>query len=247
MSELASESSARCALVIRGLVAGYDRSTVLDGVDLEVDAGAALALLGRNGAGKSTLIMTIAGLVTPSAGTIELAGQPLAGLRPDQIARAGVALVPQGRRVWATLTVAEHLALAAGRRRGDPGATWTVDSVLDLLPRLAERRAQLAGKLSGGEQQMLAIARALLTNPRLVLMDEPSDGLAPAIVDQVGAVIATMRAEGVAVLLVEQDLHLAFGAADDVAVLDRGRIVHRSSTAEFRADAATAHRLLGVS
>jgi branched-chain amino acid transport system ATP-binding protein len=231
------------ALEIRGLVAGYDRSTVLDGVDLEVDAGAALALLGRNGAGKSTLIMTIAGLVTPSAGTIELDGQPLAGLRPDQIGRAGVALVPQGRRVWATLTVAEHLALAAGRRRG----TWTVDGVLDLLPRLAERRAQLAGKLSGGEQQMLAIARALLTNPRLVLMDEPSDGLAPAIVDQVGAVIATMRAEGVAVLLVEQDLHLAFGAADDVAVLDRGRIVHRSSTAEFRADPTTAHRLLGVS
>ena len=231
------------ALEIRGLVAGYDRSTVLDGVDLEVDAGAALALLGRNGAGKSTLIMTIAGLVTPSAGTIELAGQPLAGLRPDQIGRAGVALVPQGRRVWATLTVAEHLALAAGRRRG----TWTVDGVLDLLPRLAERRAQLAGKLSGGEQQMLAIARALLTNPRLVLMDEPSDGLAPAIVDQVGAVIATMRAEGVAVLLVEQDLHLAFGAADDVAVLDRGHIVHRSSTAEFRADPTTAHRLLGVS
>ena len=231
------------SLEIRGLVAGYDRSTVLDGVDLEVDAGAALALLGRNGAGKSTLIMTIAGLVTPSAGTIELAGQPLAGLRPDQIGRAGVALVPQGRRVWATLTVAEHLALAAGRRHG----TWTIDGILDLLPRLAERRAQLAGKLSGGEQQMLAIARALLTNPRLVLMDEPSDGLAPTIVDQVGAVIATMRAEGVAVLLVEQDLHLAFGTADDVAVLDRGRIVHRSSTAEFRADPTTAHRLLGVS
>ena len=230
-------------LEIRGLVAGYDRSTVLNGVDLDVDAGEALALLGRNGAGKSTLIMTLAGLVTPSAGTIELDGQPLAGLRPDQIARAGVALVPQGRRVWATLTVGEHLALAAGRRRG----TWTVDGVLTLLPRLAERRSQLAGKLSGGEQQMLAIARALLTNPRLVLMDEPSDGLAPAIVDQVGAVIATMRAEGVAVLLVEQDLHLAFDAAAEVAVMDRGAIVHRSPTAEFRSDPATAQRLLGVS
>ncbi|MGI5129546.1 ABC transporter ATP-binding protein [Pseudonocardia sp. CA-107938] len=231
------------ALQIRGLVAGYDRSTVLDGVDLAVDAGAALALLGRNGVGKSTLVMTVAGLVAPTAGEILLDGQPIAGLRPDRVARAGVALVPQGRRVWATLTVGEHLALATGRRRG----TWTVDAVLDLLPRLAERRGQLAGRLSGGEQQMLAIARALLTNPRLVLMDEPSDGLAPAIVDQVGAVIATMRAEGVAVLLVEQDLHLAFGAADEVAVLDRGRVVHSASTAEFRSDPATAQRLLGVS
>jgi branched-chain amino acid transport system ATP-binding protein len=230
-------------LEIRGLVAGYDRSTVLNGVDLDVDAGAAVAVLGRNGAGKSTLIMTVAGLVPPSAGTIVFDGHPLAGLRPDQIARAGVALVPQGRRVWATLSVGEHLALAAGRRRG----TWTVDGVLTLLPRLAERRGQLAGRLSGGEQQMLAIARALLTNPRLVLMDEPSDGLAPAVVDQVGSVIATMRAEGVAVLLVEQDLHLAFAAADDVAVMDRGDIVHRATTAEFRADPAVAQRLLGVS
>jgi len=247
MSERASTASAQPLLEIRGLVAGYDRSTVLDGVDLGIDAGAALALLGRNGAGKSTLIMTVAGLVTPSAGTVELDGAVIAGQRPDRIARAGVALVPQGRRVWSTLTVAEHLALSAGRRRNNPRNTWTVDGVLDLLPRLAERRAQLAGKLSGGEQQMLAIARALLTNPRLVLMDEPSDGLAPAIVDQVAAVIATMRTEGVAVLLVEQDLHLAFSAADQVAVLDRGRIVHRSSTAEFRADPTTAHRLLGVS
>lgn len=230
-------------LEVRGLVAGYDRSTVLNGVDLDIDAGEALALLGRNGAGKSTLVMTLAGLVAPSAGTITLGGAPLAGLRADRIARAGVALVPQGRRVWATLTVGEHLALASGRRRG----TWTVDAVLSLLPRLAERRGQLAGRLSGGEQQMLAIARGLLTNPRLVLMDEPSDGLAPAIVDQVGAVIATMRAEGVAVLLVEQDLHLAFDVAAQVAVMDRGAIVHRAPTAEFRADPATAQRLLGVS
>ncbi|MDN5858680.1 MAG: ABC transporter ATP-binding protein [Pseudonocardia sp.] len=230
-------------LEIRGLVAGYDRSTVLNGVDLDVDAGAAVALLGRNGAGKSTLIMTVAGLVAPSAGEIVLDGQPLGGLRPDQIARAGVALVPQGRRVWATLSVAEHLGLAAGRRRG----SWTVEGVLALLPRLAERRAHLAGQLSGGEQQMLAIARALLTNPRLVLMDEPSEGLAPAIVDQVGAVVATMRGEGVAVLLVEQDLHLAFAVAGEVAVMERGAIVHRSPTAAFRADPATAARLLGVS
>ena len=229
-------------LDVRGLVSGYDRSRVLGGVELDVPAGGALGLLGRNGVGKSTLVMTLAGLVPATAGTVTLDGVELAGQRPDRIARAGVALVPQGRRVWATLTVAEHLSLAAGRRRG----TWTVDAVLDLLPRLAERRRHHAGQLSGGEQQMLAIARALLTNPRLVLLDEPSDGLAPSVVDQVAEVITTMRAEGVAVLLVEQDLHLAFGVADEIAVMDKGVIVHRVPTAEFRADRATAQRLLGV-
>lgn len=230
-------------LAVRGLVSGYDRSTVLNGVDLDLERGGALGLLGRNGAGKSTLIMTLAGLVAPTSGSVTLDGEELAGLRPDRIARAGVALVPQGRRVWATLTVGEHLALASGRRTG----TWTVDAVLDLLPRLAERRRQYAGQLSGGEQQMLAVARALLTNPRLVLLDEPSDGLAPAIVEQIGAVIATMRAEGVAVLLVEQDLHLAFASVDEIAVLERGALVHRVPTEEFRRDPATAGRLLGVS
>ncbi len=229
-------------LDVRDLVSGYDRSTVLAGVDLSVDAGATLALLGRNGAGKSTLVMTLAGLVPVTSGSITLDGVELAGRRADVIARAGVALVPQGRRVWSTLTVAEHLSLAERPRRG----TWTVDGILDLLPRLRERRTQLAGQLSGGEQQMLAVARALLTNPRLVLLDEPSDGLAPAIVEQVGSVITTMRAEGVAVLLVEQDLHLAFGVADEVAVMARGEIVHRVPTADFRRDPDTAQRLLGV-
>lgn len=229
-------------LQVRGLVSGYDRSTVLNGVDLDLDAGGSLALLGRNGVGKSTLIMTLMGLVPVASGSVLLDGVETAGRRPDRIARAGVALVPQGRRVWAPLTVGEHLALAGGRA----GGTWTVDTVLDLLPRLAERRRQLAGQLSGGEQQMLAVARALLTNPRLVLLDEPSDGLAPAIVDQIAGVIATMRGEGVAVLLVEQDLHLAFTAADEIACMEKGRIVHRVPTAEFRRDPETAHRLLGV-
>ncbi|HZG89646.1 MAG TPA: ABC transporter ATP-binding protein [Pseudonocardia sp.] len=229
-------------LTVRGLVSGYDRGRVLHGVDVDLAAGAALGLLGRNGVGKSTLVMTLAGLVPVAAGSIVLDGVELAGSRPDKIARAGVALVPQGRRVWATLTVAEHLSLASRSRSG----TWTVDGVLDLLPRLAERRRQYAGQLSGGEQQMLAIARALLTNPRLVLLDEPSDGLAPAIVDQVAGVIATMRAEGVAVLLVEQDLHLAFAVADEIAVMDKGTVVHRVPTDAFRRDRATAQRLLGV-
>jgi branched-chain amino acid transport system ATP-binding protein len=229
-------------LEVRELVSGYDRSTVLGGVDLELDSGGALGLLGRNGVGKSTLVMTLMGLVPVTSGSVLLDGVELAGRRPDVIAKAGVALVPQGRRVWATLTVAEHLSLATGRRAG----TWTVSAVLELLPRLAERRRHYAGQLSGGEQQMLAVARALLTNPRLVLLDEPSDGLAPAIVEQLIGVIGVMRAEGVAVLLVEQDLHLAFSVSDQIAVMEKGRIVHRVPTGEFRRDPATAHRLLGV-
>jgi branched-chain amino acid transport system ATP-binding protein len=229
-------------LEVRELVSGYDRSTVLGGVDLELDSGGALGLLGRNGVGKSTLVMTLMGLVPVTSGSVLLDGVELAGRRPDVIAKAGVALVPQGRRVWATLTVAEHLSLATGRRAG----TWKVSAVLELLPRLAERRRHYAGQLSGGEQQMLAVARALLTNPRLVLLDEPSDGLAPAIVEQLIGVIGVMRAEGVAVLLVEQDLHLAFSVSDQIAVMEKGRIVHRVPTGEFRRDLATAHRLLGV-
>ncbi|OZM76648.1 ABC transporter ATP-binding protein [Pseudonocardia sp. MH-G8] len=235
-----SGSSAPSFLEVRGLVSGYDRGTVLHGVDLDLAAGTVLGLLGRNGVGKSTLVMTLAGLVPASAGSVRLDGRELAGQRPDRIARAGIGLVPQGRRVWATLTVAEHLALAAR-----PGA-WTVDAVLDLLPRLAERLRHYAGQLSGGEQQMLAVARALLTNPRLVLLDEPSEGLAPAVVDQIAGVVATLRDEGVAVLLVEQDLHLAFAVAGEIAVMEKGVLVHRVPTAQFRRDPDTAHRLLGV-
>ncbi len=231
-------------LEVRGLESGYKRSTVLQGVDLDVAAGQVLGLLGRNGVGKSTLINTLMGLVHPSKGTVTLDGVELAGRRPDVIARAGVALVPQGRRVWAPLSVTEHLDLAARRGRGR--GPWDVDRVLELLPRLGERRRHSAGQLSGGEQQMLAIARALLTNPRLVLMDEPSDGLAPAVVDLIGEAIGGMKAEGVTLVVVEQDLHLAFAVADDIAVMDKGVIVHRSSTRDFRSDSSVAHRLLGV-
>jgi branched-chain amino acid transport system ATP-binding protein len=231
-------------LEVHGLESGYKRSAVLQGVDLDVAAGQVLGLLGRNGVGKSTLINTLMGLVHPSRGTVTLDGVELAGRRSDVIARAGVALVPQGRRVWAPLSVTEHLDLAARRGRGR--GPWDVGRVLDLLPRLGERRSHGAGQLSGGEQQMLAIARALLTNPRLVLMDEPSDGLAPAVVDLIGEAIGGMKAEGVTLVVVEQDLHLAFAVADDIAVMDKGVIVHRSTTREFRSDSSVAHSLLGV-
>ena len=232
-------------LEVRGLESGYKRSTVLQGVDLDVAAGQVLGLLGRNGVGKTTLVHTLMGLVTPSAGTVRLEGADLTGRRPDVVARAGVAIVPQGRRVWAPLTVTEHLDLAARRGRGR--GPWDVPRVLELLPRLGERRRHAAGQLSGGEQQMLAIARALLTNPRLVLMDEPSDGLAPAVVDLIGEAIGGMKAEGTTLVVVEQDLHLAFAVADEIAVMDKGQVVHRSPTLAFRSDSSVAHALLGVS
>ncbi|HEV2784372.1 MAG TPA: ABC transporter ATP-binding protein [Actinophytocola sp.] len=231
-------------LEVTDLAAGYAGSTVIRDVSFGLERGTTLGLLGRNGVGKSTLIMTLMGLVPPGAGSITLDGAPLAGRRPDQIARAGVALVPQGRRIWPPLTVREHLALAARRLPDRP--VWTIERIRELLPRLGERWRHPAGRLSGGEQQMLAIARALLTNPTLMLMDEPSEGLAPSIVEQVAATIHTMAAEGVAVLLVEQDLHLAFEVCDEIAVLGRGTIVHRAGTEDFRRDEATAHRLLGV-
>ncbi len=242
-------TTAAGALEVHGLRSGYRQGTVLHGVDLAVARGRILALLGRNGVGKTTLVMTIMGLVRPSRGQVQLDGRDLAGRRPDEIARAGIAVVPQGRRIWPTLTVHEHLELAGrhARRTGRAKSPHPlVDDLYQQLPRLAERRRQLAGQMSGGEQQMLAIARALVTGPSVVLLDEPSEGLAPRIVDQIGAMIAAIARTGVAVLLVEQDLHLAFGVADQIAVMAKGTIVHRSDTAAFRRDPATARRLLGI-
>jgi branched-chain amino acid transport system ATP-binding protein len=241
-------------LRVRGLRSGYQQGTVLAGVDLDLDRGRSLALLGRNGVGKSTLLMTLSGLLRPAAGSVRVDGVEVSRQLPHAIARAGVALVPQGRRIWPTLTVREHFDLAecAARSRQNVGrsheklAHWTRPSLERLMPRLAERQQQLAGQLSGGEQQMLAIARALLTQPEILLLDEPSEGLAPLVVDQIAGLLKAVAGEGVAVLLVEQDLHLAFSVAQDVAVMARGTIVHRCSTAAFRRDPATASRLLGV-
>ncbi len=231
-------------LEVSGLVAGYRLGTVLHGVDLEVPERGAVAILGRNGVGKSTLVHAITGLLRPRAGSVRIDGTEFAGRRPDVLARAGVALVPQGRRVFAPLTVREHLALAeACCRREGP---WTRERVLELFPRLGERMDHPARHLSGGEQQMLAVTRALMANPRLIVMDEPSDGLAPAVVRQIGEVLGEIRAEGVGVLLVEQDLRLAFAVAGEVRVMEKGQLVHAAPVDEFRRDRATARRLLGV-
>jgi branched-chain amino acid transport system ATP-binding protein len=230
-------------LEVERLRAGYAGSAVLRGVDLTVDQGRAVALLGRNGVGKSTRLSAVMGLLRPTAGSVRLQGRELAGRPANLVARAGVALVPQGRRVFADLTVEQNLQVATGRRSAGP---WTPERVYELLPQLAERRRHRADQLSGGEQQMLAVARALLLNPRLLLLDEPSDGLAPAVVARVARLLADLRDQGLSVLLVEQDLRTAFAVADEVAVMRKGEIVHRSPTLEFRGDAALASRLLGV-
>ena len=209
------------SLAVQGLAAGYAGSTVLHGVDLSVGDGEVVGLLGRNGVGKSTLVNAVMGLVRPYAGSVRFDGMELAGRTPDAVARAGVGLVPQGRRVFATLTVAEHLTIA-GRRRSGP---WTRQHVLDLLPQLGARLDHRGDQLSGGEQQALAIARALLTNPRLLLLDEPSDGLAPGLVARIGEVVGELSGTGIGVLLVEQDVRLAYAVASRVVVMAKGRIV----------------------
>ena len=229
-------------LAVRGLEAGYGRSRVLHGVDLDVPPGEVVALLGRNGVGKTTTVHAITGMLRPSAGSVRLDGVELAGRPAHVVARAGIALVPQGRRVFAPLTVEENLRVGL---RAVPGG-WTLARVYELLPGLAERARHRGDQLSGGEQQMLAIGRALLRNPRLLVLDEPSDGLAPAVVEQVTGLLAELVAGGLSAVLVEQNLRLALTLAASVCVMAKGRVVHRATAAEFRRDPDTARALLGV-
>ena len=220
------------ALRLQALDAYYGDSHILHGIDLAVPSGGVLALLGRNGAGKTTCIGAVMGLVAVRGGTISLFGARIDGTAPEAIARLGVGLVPQGRRIFPSLTVQENLVVGA-RAPLDGPPRWTLERVFDTFPRLSERPRQPAGWLSGGEQQMLAIGRALMGNPRLLLMDEPSEGLAPLIVAEVARVIAQLRAEGLAILLVEQNVRLALQLADRVAILTTGRRVHEGDAAEF--------------
>ena len=230
------------ALAVHGLHAYYGESHILQGIDLEVAPGEAVSLIGRNGAGKTTTIATIAGFVRPRGGSVTISGADLTGAPPHEIARAGVALVPQGRRIFGDLSVGENIAVAARR---SPGG-WDERRVLELFPVLARRRTVRGDELSGGEQQMLAIARALVRNPTLLLLDEPSEGLAPKLVEQVGGILATLRATGLALLLVEQNLGLATRVGQRVLVMNKGTIVFAGTPAELAAQRDIEARYLGV-
>jgi branched-chain amino acid transport system ATP-binding protein len=215
-------------------------------VSFSLQPGRLLGLLGRNGAGKSTCMSTIMGFLKPRRGSISLYGDPVAGLAPDVIARKGICLVPQGRRMFRTLTVRENLMVAAQSQKKDNGAGWSIGRVFQTFPRLAERHAQVAGSLSGGEQQMLAIGRALMGNPRVLLMDEPSEGLAPQLVAEVGRTIAQLKAEGQSIVLVEQNIKLTLDLADDVVIINTGRVVFRGPASGIKLDDAIVSQHLGV-
>jgi len=227
-------------LELRDVWAGWDQTIILEGVSLTLDAGACLGLIGRNGVGKSTLLETVMGHTRLTRGTLRLDGRDIARLPAFRRARAGLGYVPQEREIFPSLSVLENLALMAR-----PGP-WTLERVFDLFPRLRERRHSGGQQLSGGEQQMLAIARALLLNPRALLLDEPSEGLAPVVVEELFAILATLRGEGLAMLLVEQKTALALDFAPRCLVLDRGRVVFDGASADLRRDPARLQALVGV-
>jgi branched-chain amino acid transport system ATP-binding protein len=223
------------------LSAGYGEAVVLSGISLALKEGESLALLGRNGMGKTTLVNSIIGVTRYSGGAIRLDGRDVTRLRPDQRAHAGIGWVPQERNIFKSLTVEENLTAVAR-----PGP-WTTARVYELFPRLAERRGNLGNQLSGGEQQMLAVGRALVLNPRIILLDEPLEGLAPIIVEElIAALTRIVRQEGLAAILVEQNAQKILGVTDRAVILERGSIVHEGASAALRADRAVLETFLGV-
>ena len=235
----------RDALLLTDIDAYYGDSHVLHRVSLRLGEGRLLGLLGRNGAGKSTCMSVTVGWLPPRRGSVVVFGTPVAGRAPEAIAAQGVALVPQGRRIFRSLTVRENLLVAARKPRNDSNA-WSFDRVYEIFPRLNERREQYAGYLSGGEQQMLAIGRALMSNPRVLLMDEPSEGLAPQIVAEVMAIIRRLKEHGLSIILVEQNARLVFDVADDVVILNSGQVVVDATTAALQRDGIDLHQHLGI-
>src|ERR1700728_2095958 len=221
----------------------YGDSHILHGVSFSLQPGGVLALLGRNGAGKTTCISTIIGFLRPQGGEISLFGEQIGGLSPERISHLGIGLVPQGRRIFPSLTVRENL-LVARQRENATAKRWNVARIFELFPRLQERHAQFAGTLSGGEQQMLAIGRALMGNPRVLLLDEPSEGLAPLIVAEVGRTIKRLKEEGQSIVLVEQNRKLALEVADQAVILNTGRCVFAGEASEITEELITQH--LGV-
>ena len=241
-------------LELAGVEAAYGHARTLHGIDLVVDEGEVVCIVGRNGAGKtSTLRSIVQDLITVTGGSVRFRGEELAGLAPHEVVRRGIGYVPEDRRVFASLTVAENLTVprsfagsGAGGGAGAGAGYWTPARVEELFPPLAEFRGRVAGNLSGGQQQMLSIARSLLTNPRLLLLDEPHEGLAPLVARSVVEAIGRLKSLGVSMLLSEQQLHLVHETADRIYVVDRGRIVFSGTVAEFDADEDIARRHLMV-
>jgi branched-chain amino acid transport system ATP-binding protein len=223
----------------------YGDSHILHGVSFALRPGAVLALLGRNGAGKTTCISTIIGFLKPQDGEIRLFGEPIEGLSPERISHLGIGLVPQGRRIFPSLTVRENLVVAQQRARAT-GKSWNLERIYDMFPRLRERHGQFAGTLSGGEQQMLAIGRALMGNPRILLLDEPSEGLAPLIVAEVGRTVKRLKQEGQSIVLVEQNIQLALEVADQAVILNTGRCVFAGNAGDVMDNAELIAQNLGV-
>jgi branched-chain amino acid transport system ATP-binding protein len=230
------------ALAAKNLHAYYGKSHILHGVSLEVRQGEIVALLGRNGAGKTTTLRSLIGLMQPREGSVEVFGADVTGLPPFRIVGMGVGYVPEGRRVFNNLTVEENLLTPVER----PGP-WTIARIYQIFPRLAQRKSNKGSQLSGGEQEMLSISRALLLNPKLLMLDEPSQGLAPLIVEDVFRIVAAARAEGISVLLVEQNVRAAVEIADRAYVLDDGRIVYEGDAREFGRDEKRVRELAGAS
>jgi branched-chain amino acid transport system ATP-binding protein len=234
------------ALALSEIDAFYGDSHVLRRVSFRLPEGRLVGLLGRNGAGKSTTLSVTVGWLAPRHGSVVVYGEAVTGRPPEAIAALGVALVPQGRRVFRSLTVRENLAVAGRSPRDGRAAPWTLESVYGIFPRLRERHRQIAGSLSGGEQQMLAIGRALMSNPRVLLMDEPSEGLAPQIVGEVMATIRRLKAQGLSIVLVEQNARLVFDVADDIVVLNNGRVVLEAPAAALKGEEVDLRPHLGI-
>ncbi|HJV93530.1 MAG TPA: ABC transporter ATP-binding protein [Azonexus sp.] len=232
-------------LEVSGLEVAYGPSQVLFGLDLAMDEGAAATLLGRNGMGKTTTLRAICGLQPVKAGSIRFAGDRIDGWRPDRIGRAGIALVPEGRQCFPNLTVDEHLVAFFANRRG-VGEPWTPARVYELFPRLLERRRNLGNQLSGGEQQMLAIGRALVTNPRLLILDEATEGLAPLVRDEIWACLGQLRAAGQSILVIDKYVDKLIALADHHTIVERGQVVWRGTSTELAADHGIWQRYLGL-
>jgi branched-chain amino acid transport system ATP-binding protein len=231
-------------LIVDDVYTAYAASQVLFGVSLEIAQGECVCLLGRNGVGKTTTIRTIMGLTPPSRGRVKWRGEDITGQQPYQVARLGIGYVPEDRRIFSDLTVVENLEIAAGRHNGKP--RWTVDRVFDLFPELREIADRNGGYLSGGQQQMLTIARTLMTNPELLLLDEPSEGLAPLVIERLKEQIARLRSEGMTILLAEQNVQFSLALADRLYILEKGRIRYEGTAENFQADPSLQHRFLAV-